>query len=94
MERRVGSFFMAARARVTIGQPIDVSQYYDRGNEKAVLEQLTRTFLIEIARLAGVQDYEPRLAGRHWKLGAEEDVSNGTSGELVVRSVQSGIPQQ
>jgi 1-acyl-sn-glycerol-3-phosphate acyltransferase len=62
-----GSFLMTAKTTVRIGEAIDLSPYYDQANERGVQEELTRRFLIEIARLAGVEDYEPKIAGRHWK---------------------------
>jgi 1-acyl-sn-glycerol-3-phosphate acyltransferase len=62
-----GPLFMSARVRVTIGDPIDLSEYYDRDREPGVIEELTKRFLKEIARLGGVENYEPQLAGRHWK---------------------------
>ena len=40
---------------------------------------LTKIFLIEIAKLAGVPDFEPKLAGRQWKNGDESAESNGNS---------------
>ena len=67
----LGSFFMSANARVVLGQPIDLSEYYGREGDKTVLPELTKRFLKEIARLAGVENFEPRLAGRHWKPGQE-----------------------
>ncbi len=65
-----GAFFMSAKARLKIGAPIDISEFYGRENDKEVLAELTRRFLIAIARLAGVEDYEPELAGRRWKTAA------------------------
>jgi hypothetical protein len=49
-----------------------------------VLPELTKRFLVEIARLAGVENYPARLAGRQWKNGetdgrAEEVDSNHLS---------------
>lgn len=67
----LGSFFMAAKARVKIGRPIDLSPYYGR-EDKAVLQELTVLFLQEIARLAGAPNFEPQLAGRSWKTGEDE----------------------
>lgn len=64
-----GCFGMWARARVTVGQPIDLSPFYDRSHEKDVLEDATRLLLREMARLAGDEDFEPQLAGRFWKPG-------------------------
>lgn len=57
---------LPARARVVVGRPLDISSLCDVQNERDVLESLTRTFMIEIARLAGVQDFEPQLAGKRW----------------------------
>lgn len=65
----LGSFFMAAKARVTVGEPMDLSPYFGREGDKAVLQELTKKFLVEIARLAGEPNFEPRLAGRDWKNG-------------------------
>lgn len=67
----LGSFFMSANARVKIGQPIDLTPYYDR-DDKGVLQELTKVFLQEIALLAGVPNFDPQLAGRSWKTGEEE----------------------
>ena len=63
----IGPLYMSARVRVTIGNPIDLSDYYDRDREPGIIEELTKRFLKEIARLGGVENYEPQLAGRHWK---------------------------
>jgi 1-acyl-sn-glycerol-3-phosphate acyltransferase len=70
----LGSFFMAAKARIIMGPPIDLSAYYDREGDRAVLQELTKLFLREIARLAGVEDFEARLAGRNWKPDANGEV--------------------
>jgi 1-acyl-sn-glycerol-3-phosphate acyltransferase len=67
----LGSFFMAGKARVVVGQPIDLTPYFDREGDKTVLQDLTRRFLIEIAKLAGVDDFQPKLAGRQWKTGGD-----------------------
>jgi len=66
-----GAFFMPAKARLRIGKPLDISEFYGRDGDKEVLSELTRRFLIEIAKLAGVEDYEPELAGRRWRTAAE-----------------------
>jgi 1-acyl-sn-glycerol-3-phosphate acyltransferase len=67
----LGSFFMAARARVHVGQPIDLSAYFGREGDKRVLEELTKQFLREIARLGGAHDFEPSTAGRSWATDGE-----------------------
>ena len=62
-----GFFFIPAKTRIKIGRPIDLSEYFDRESDKSVMEDLTRRFLVEIARLAGQPDFEPEVAGRRWK---------------------------
>lgn len=69
----LGSFTMTARSRVIVGQPIDISEFYDREGDKDVQAELTKRFLKEIARLAGRPDFEPQLAGRKWKPDEAED---------------------
>ncbi|MCH8924332.1 MAG: 1-acyl-sn-glycerol-3-phosphate acyltransferase, partial [Planctomycetes bacterium] len=73
----MGSFFMAGNARVTVGEPIDLSSYFGRNGDKAVLQELTKLFLVEIARLGGVDDFEPKLAGRNWKASQEQNEVDG-----------------
>jgi 1-acyl-sn-glycerol-3-phosphate acyltransferase len=68
-------FITPARVRVRIGKPIDLTEYYSREDENGILEELTLRFMSEIARLAGVVDFEPRIAGRRWKGDAELDES-------------------
>jgi 1-acyl-sn-glycerol-3-phosphate acyltransferase len=65
--KTIGPMFMSARVKVTVGDSIDLSEFYDREREPGVTEELTKRFLKEIARLAGVDDFEPQVAGRHWK---------------------------
>jgi 1-acyl-sn-glycerol-3-phosphate acyltransferase len=62
-----GCLFMRARVRLRIGRPIDVSEFFGREGDRDVLEMLTKRLLGEIARLAGVPDYRPELAGRRYK---------------------------
>lgn len=59
-----GCFLMPAKVTITIGEPIDISRFYGQEPDKPVLEELTRIFLVEIAKLAGVPNYQPRIAGR------------------------------
>lgn len=66
-----GCFFMPAKVDVMLGQPIDISCYYGL-DDKSVLEELTKIFLVEMARLAGIENYEPKLAGRFYKPAREE----------------------
>ena len=69
----LGSLFTSASVRLRVGQPIDISEYYGRENDRRVLESLTKRFLVEIARLAGHADYQPELAGRFYKPGLADD---------------------
>lgn len=69
----MGCLLMPARVRLQVGQPIDLSPYYGRGNDREVLEDLTRRFLLEIAKLAGQPDFQPQLAGRFYKPGLGEE---------------------
>ena len=69
----LGCFLMRAKARLTMGRPIDISEFYGREREREVLEELTRRFLVEIATLAGQPDFQPQLAGRFYKPGPNDD---------------------
>ena len=62
-----GCLLMPASVKMTIGEPIDLSPYYDRDGDRDALEELTRLVLREIAQLAGQPDFEPHLAGRFYK---------------------------
>jgi 1-acyl-sn-glycerol-3-phosphate acyltransferase len=65
----VGSpFFTRARVRVVVGEPFDLSAYYDRKSEEGVLAELTVEMIKRIAALADLDDYQPELAGRRWKI--------------------------
>jgi len=65
----LGCLLMPARVRVTIGRPIDLAPCYGHEDDREVLEELTKRFLGEIARLAGRDDFEPQIAGRFYKPG-------------------------
>jgi len=74
----LGSFFMRAQARCVIGQPIDLTEFYGREHDKAVLQEVTKRLLVGIAELAGVPNFEPQVAGRNWKTDGEN--GNGDNG--------------
>jgi 1-acyl-sn-glycerol-3-phosphate acyltransferase len=59
-------FLMPAIVRLTVGEPIDLSPYYDRDRDDGVLEEVTRLLMRRIAHLAGRDDFEPKIAGRKW----------------------------
>lgn len=60
-------FFKFANVRVVCGEPIDLSEYYGRENEEGLIGELTLKVVSELARLAGQNDFQPKLAGRKWK---------------------------
>jgi 1-acyl-sn-glycerol-3-phosphate acyltransferase len=60
-------FFMLAKVRVHFGEPIDVSEYYGQERDPEVVQRLLTQCVKSIAELAGRPDFEPTLAGRHWK---------------------------
>lgn len=62
----LGPLFMRARVKVIVGDPIDLSEYYGRDREPGVTAELTKRFMKEIAHLAGDDNFEPQMAGRHW----------------------------
>lgn len=64
--------FMRSRVRIYLGQPIDLSPWYDQASDTEQVKQLTRRVVREITRLAGQPEYEVRLAGRSWKPGSEQ----------------------
>jgi len=60
----LGCLLMPARVQVRFGQPIDLSEFYGREDEREVLQQVTKQILSAIAALAGQPDFQPELAGR------------------------------
>jgi 1-acyl-sn-glycerol-3-phosphate acyltransferase len=64
-------FFLTAKARLRVGKPIDISEYYDRDADRELFKSLTGRFLREIAAIAGKRDYEPELVGREVKEAAD-----------------------
>jgi 1-acyl-sn-glycerol-3-phosphate acyltransferase len=68
-----GCLFMPAKIRLKVGPPLDLSEFYDRDDSREVLEELTKRFLVEIAKLAGCSDFQPALAGRFYKPGLDNE---------------------
>jgi 1-acyl-sn-glycerol-3-phosphate acyltransferase len=48
----LGCLFMPASVRLMVGQPLDLSAYFDRNEGRETQNELTRRFMEEIARLA------------------------------------------
>jgi len=63
----LGCLLMPATVRLEIGQPIDLSAYFDRASDRELLDELTLQFLKAIAELAGDNGFQPQLAGRNSK---------------------------
>ncbi len=60
----LGCLIMPAKVKVRFGQPMDLSEFYGREDEREVLQEVTRRFLAAIATLAGQPDFQPEVAGR------------------------------
>ena len=63
----LGCLLMPATVRLEIGQPIDLSAYFDRASDRELFDELTLQFLKAIAELAGDNGFQPQLAGRNHK---------------------------
>jgi 1-acyl-sn-glycerol-3-phosphate acyltransferase len=61
----LGCLLMPASVQLVIGEPIDLSPYFDRAGDRELLDELTLRFLKTIAQLAGDENFQPSLAGRH-----------------------------
>ena len=58
---------MRAKVRVFYGEPIDLSEFKGRANDRELVGQLMLRCARAIAQLAGETDFQPSLAGRKWK---------------------------
>ncbi len=76
----LGALLIPARVKVIVGRPIDISEFCGREGDREVLEDLTRRFMTEIARLGGHHDFQPEMAGRFYKPGAADEPSPGQRG--------------
>ncbi len=68
----LGPFFRPSQVRVFVGDPIDLSEYYDRERNPEMMAELTKRCLSAIAQLAGAKDFVPQVAGRRWKPDEQE----------------------
>ncbi len=59
-------FFMRARVRVWFGPPIDLSSDYGQERNPEVVQRRLKQCIRAIAKLAGQEDFEVVVAGRHW----------------------------
>jgi 1-acyl-sn-glycerol-3-phosphate acyltransferase len=70
----LGCLLMPASVRLSFGQPIDLSSYWDGAGGRQTLDDLTQCFLREIAKLGGDADFHPELAGRFYALTSQPNV--------------------
>lgn len=63
--------FMRARARLIVGEPISLEEYYGREKDQEVVRELLLRVMREIAKLAGDEGFTPTLAGRKWRTAEE-----------------------
>ncbi len=59
-------FHTPARVSLYVGEPIDVVTLSEGKTDKATLQRITRLCIAEIGKLAGLENWEPELAGRNW----------------------------
>jgi 1-acyl-sn-glycerol-3-phosphate acyltransferase len=69
----LGCLLTPAAVHLKVGEPIDVSPYYGKERDRGVREDLTRRILVEMAKLAGREDFQPQLAGRFYKPGLVDE---------------------
>lgn len=65
-------FLMRGHVTVKVGEPIDLSEYYGRSGDRESLLEATRLCVCGIAKLAGLENYNPEIAGAKWKPSEEE----------------------
>ena len=63
---------MPSHVRVRFGRLIDISEHYGLERDDELMRSLLRRVLLEMARLAGREGFEPTFAGREWKPTPEE----------------------
>ena len=73
-----GCFFRSARTTLRIGQPFDLTEYYDRSDDRNLLDELTLRIGRAMATLAGRPDYEPEPAGRRRRDPVRDEAESPT----------------
>ena len=58
---------MRGRAKMLVGDPIDMAPYETRERDSQLVRELLVKCVKEIAKLAGHDDFEPEVAGRKWR---------------------------
>jgi len=72
-------FFLPARARVTFGEPVDLSPYFQQDHDKTWSGQMMLEVVGKIADLAHVSHDQLRLAGKNWKPTEQEVLANAAA---------------
>jgi 1-acyl-sn-glycerol-3-phosphate acyltransferase len=65
-------FFRTAQTRVTFGEPVDLSPYFEQEQDKAWSGEKMLEIVSRIAELADQPGDQIRLAGRNWKPSVRE----------------------
>ena len=59
-----GFLHLPARTTLHVGSPIDISEFYDRAEDRDAQQMVMRRVMKAVARLGGYPDFEPQLIGR------------------------------
>ena len=86
---------MPARVEIRFGEPVDLSDLYDRQREAGLAQAAMERIARAIAALAGQADFQPLIAGKNWKPTEQElanamDAAEARSKESGVRGQESG----
>jgi 1-acyl-sn-glycerol-3-phosphate acyltransferase len=79
---------MPARVEIRFGQPVDLSDFYDRDGEAGLAHAAMERVARALAALAECPDFQPQIAGRNWKPTETELAEAMDAAEL--RSKESG----
>ena len=67
---------MPAKVKVHFGQPLDLSEFFERESDENTPVEVLLLAMKAIAALAGEPNYDPQIAGKGWKPTAEELASD------------------
>ena len=74
-------FFMRARVKVLVGEPFDLSPYYDANLNAEQQRDIMRQIAQQMAHMAQRPDAEIAMAGRDWKPTAEQIEADAAAAE-------------
>lgn len=88
-----GFLWKPAKTKLVVGRAIDLTEYYDRADDRNVWDEITLRIGREIAKLAGRPDYEPQLVSRNRRnSSAAESTVERSASPPTPNTVQSGSP--